>query len=293
MNCDCQLGRFDCEKRVRCFLGGYGALDELVKQVTPLIAVIVNRKLRSTSWREDREDVIQEVVAVLCKPPKLQTWLDKQDQGRGAPFCHWVAVVAANCTDEWIRKQKLTSSLPPGFDPDGKPDPGTGLNKEDEEQAKGLRETIRATVADCPRDWQLVFYMRWSYVEPTTADIQRAAGLSERAVFWRLREMYERINLNYGQPVSKELGKVVLVGILHPAGNYDYLAKSDQIKLNESINRLLATRPQEQQLAFYARYSPLALEAEAIGRVIDKDPAIVHDWIERLESEVSHLAHAT
>ena len=294
MICDCQTGRFDCEERVRFFLSGNtekgkAALDQLIEQVKPLIYGVVNRKLRSTPWWQDRDDVIQEVVTVLCKPRKLQTWLDKQDHGEGAPFCHWVAPVAVNCTNDWIRQQELTSSLPPGFDRDGKPD-AVGWLKEDEEQAKGLRETIRATVTEFPRDWQLVFCMKWSYVEPTIADIERAARLKERAVFWRLSKMYERIRLNYGQPISQELGKIVLVGIRHPAENYDCLSKPEQAKLNESINQLLAASPQSQQFAFYARYSPLALEAEAIGRIVDEDSGIVHDWLQRLESQASQFA---
>jgi hypothetical protein len=297
MICDCQLGHFDCEERVRCFLGrdaekGRGALDELIEKVNPLICGVVNRKLRNTSWWQDRGDVVQEIVAVLCNPRKVQTWLDKQDHGEGAPFCHWVAPVAVNCVNDWIKRQLLIPPRPSGSDGGDGPDESGGL-KEKEEQAKRLRETIRATLPEFPLDWQLVFCMKHSYVEPTIADIERAAGVKERAIFYRFDKMCNRIKCQYAEPISQELAKIVLVGTRHPVEKYDGLAKTDQVKLNESINQLLAACPQKEQFGFYARYSPLALEAEAIARLVDENAETIQAWLRRLETQVNHFSQAS
>jgi len=294
MICDCQLGCFDCEQRVRCFLGrnpdrGRIALNELIEKVKPLIWGVVNRKLRSTRWWQDRGDVVQEIIAALCNPHKMQTWLDKQDRGEGAPFCHWVAPVAVNCANDWIRRQKPISSLPPGFDRDDEPGTQGGLN----EQAVKLREAIRATLPEFPLDWRLVFCMKFSYVDPTVADIERSADLKERAVFYRLGKMYERIACHYADPISPELAKIVLVGTRHPVDDYDGLPQSDQVKLNQSINELLAACPIKERFAFYARYSPLALETGAIADQVDEGVETVCDWLRRLDTQVRQIAQTS
>lgn len=228
MNCDCQLDRFDCEARVRRFLGcdaekGRGALDELIAQVRPLICGVVNKKLFGTPWWQDRGDVVQEVVAVLCTPRKVQTWLDKQDRGDGAPFCHWVAPVAVNCVNNWIRAHLPPDPPPPSSS--GRYDGEVTPNKlgDDEEQAKALRQTIIATLREFPWDWQLVFCMKCSYVEPTLAEIEHAAGLKESTIFFRFKKMCLRIRCRYARPISNELGKISLVGVRHPVATFDRL----------------------------------------------------------------------
>ena len=295
MICDCQLGCFNCEQRVRCFLGdnpeqGRIALDELIEKVKPLICGVVNRKLRSTGWWQDRGDVVQGIIAILCNPDRMRPWLEKQDRGEGAPFCHWVAPVAVNGVNDWIRRQRPMPPLPPDFDPDDGPDPQGGLN----EQAAKLREVIRAALLEFPLDWRLIFCMKWSYVEPTIAVIMRSTGLSERTVFYRLGKMYERISCRYTDPISPELAKIVLVGTRHPVAEYNGLPKPAQVKLNGAINQLLAACPPlKQQFAFFSRYSPLALEVGAIAHQVGEDEQAVRDWLCRLETQIRELTQTS
>ena len=243
-------------------------------------------------WSQDQEDVVHEVITVLCKPHKLRTWLDKQDRGEGAPFCHWVAPVAVNCLNDWIRGRDDPPQTPPDFDCCDGRDAASGL-REKEELAKKLRETIRAVLFEFPWESQLVFCMRWSYLEPTIADIERAADRKERTVFYRLDKIYERIKCQYAEPISPDLAKIVLVCARHPVAGYDRLPESDQAALNQSINRFLAARPLKEQFAFYATCSPLALEAAAIANQVDEGKETVEGWLRALTEQIAHLRQTT
>ena len=102
-------------------------LDELIEKMRPLIWGVVNRRCQG---RQDREDAFQNVVAVLCRPDKIRTWFNRQQRGDGAPFCHWVAVVAVHVV--------VLLLLLPGFDPQDRATVPGELTQQ--EQAARLRE---------------------------------------------------------------------------------------------------------------------------------------------------------
>ena len=132
------------------------ARDELIEKVEPLIWGVVNHRLRSTRSWQDRGDVFQEIVAVLCNRHKLQGWLDRQDEGTGAAFCHWVAVVAGHVVIDWIGHRTPPVTLPPEV-VGSVDEPGAKVGLK--EQAAKLREVINATLLEEKLDWRLVFCM--------------------------------------------------------------------------------------------------------------------------------------
>lgn len=293
MICDCQLGHFNCETRVRCFLEGNRdssgtALDELIEKVRPLIWGVVNRRLRSTQWWQDRGDVVQEVIAKLCNPSKIRTWLNEQERGRGAPFCHWVAPVAVNCVNDWLKKQRPVSSFPPGFEEQDRVASQDGLT----EQAARLRQTIRSVLAEFELEWRLVYCMKFSYFEPAIADIADAQDIANETVHFRVKRIHKSIAARYSEPISPELARVALTGTRHPVEGFEQLQKPEKTRLNASIIQLLKDRPAKEQFAFYARYSPLALNHDTIAEQVGEERGTVCAWLRRIESQIGRLLDA-
>lgn len=285
MRCDCQLGRFDCEEKVRRFLGVHresagadlAARDELIERMGPLIERAINRRLQG-NWRKYQADAIQNTYAKLCNPQKIQTWLDRQDRQAGAPFCHWVAVVAFH--------EAINVTPPPPPPPPGPRPPGDDpmLESERREQATKLRDTIRAALREFPLEWGLAYYMKCSYLKPRISDIASAVGIAEETVHWRVREMNKRIRSRYAEPIPPEVGNVAFPGTRHPVEDFDRLEPAKRKRLNEQINQLLAARSIQEQFALYARYSPLALGVDAIAVQVGGDSETVRKWLRQIET---------
>lgn len=172
MICDCQRNILNCEENVRRFLGvgrqdgsiDLAARDELIENMTPLIERIIASKLQN-QWRQDRANVVQETYLKLCDPAKVRTWLESSKR---TWFCHWVAVVAYNTAIDWIRRSDAVSL--------GKADALPGATNSQtardlQEQAEELRRAIIAATSEFELEWQLVFCMKFSYFEPSVADI--------------------------------------------------------------------------------------------------------------------------
>ena len=181
MICDCQRNILNCEENVRRFLGvgrqdgsiDLAARDELIENMTPLIERIIASKLQN-QWRQDRANVVQETYLKLCDPAKVRTWLESSKR---TWFCHWVAVVAYNTAIDWIRRSDAVSL--------GKADALPGATNSQtardlQEQAEELRRAIIAATSEFELEWQLVFCMKFSYFEPSVADIAARSGYPRR-----------------------------------------------------------------------------------------------------------------
>lgn len=285
--CDCERQLFDCEQRVRRFLGAdqdaapmdLRARDELMEKTRPLIERIVSSKLQGRS-RQDREDAVQEIFLKLCDPAKLRTWVNSEKR---TWFCHWAVVVAIHCVIDGIRRS-ARSRGEELEEPERRNDPPTqsGLA----EEAKKLRDAITTALSEFELDWQLVFCMKYSYVQPCISEIGRTAKISDEAVFFRLRKIKERIVRRFGEVPSPDLAKIALVGTRHPLGDVERMEPAVRDQMNQSVTRVLAVRPVKEQYAFYMRYSPLAVDADFLAAQVGESRETVCCWLEQIEKEI-------
>jgi len=285
--CDCEEGRFDCEGLVRRFLraesgssAGQAALAELLEKHRPLIQRIVNRRLWAPQWRQSRQDVFQEVMLKLCNPEKLATWLLNPRRSR---FCHWVAVVTARVVIDFLRKQ-LCPREEVAHD---EHDPQT--TAETAELATRLRQKLIAALAEFDLGWRLVFYMRFSYLEPSIPTIARAAGIAGETVHFRIGQMKRRLAKRCAKLLGVELSKLTPVGAHHPVKAFDRLEKPEQRQLNQRINELVQAWPLKERLAFYMKYSPLAVSPQEIARQLGESHETIAQQLERIEAEIREL----
>ena len=295
MMCDCQSGFFDCEARVRRFLrdaekesgDGRAARNDLIMKITPLVKSAVSLKLRGNRWQQQQQaDAVQETITKLCARRTLRTWLESP---RRTWFCHWAVVAASrNAIDVYRgRSRSREVGATPG-DLDGKPE-NPPPAAEVREQAERLCEGINTTLREFELGWQLVFYMRYSYMEPAISTIASAADISEESVFFRLRRMRQSIAERCIEFLSPDVSKIALTGTRHPVEGFDRLEKSDRDLVNGAINDLLLDKPFEEQLAFYMKYSPLAPTIDAIAAQLGEKSDTVFDWLDRIETQIKRL----
>jgi len=291
MTCDCQRDIFNCEENVRRFLGvgrrdgsmDLSARDELMEKVTPLVERIVNRKFQGI-WRQDRENVAQEVFLKLCDPAKLRTWLESP---RRTWFCHWAAVVASHTAIEWIRRSGAASV--------GCVDALAGTSGSDtaldlREQAEALRATIIVALSEFDLEWRLVFYMKYSYLKPCISDIARGAGMAEETVFFRLRKIKEALRQRCESLISPAVAKVALAGTRHPVDWFDRLESAQRDQINRDSIAILASCPIKQQLAFHMKYSPPAVAADVIAAQVGEEEGTVLNWLVGIEAQIRRIA---
>jgi DNA-directed RNA polymerase specialized sigma24 family protein len=299
--CGCQRYVFNCQENVRRFLGTNqreGSLDlparnELIEQITPLIRGAVSRILKGTLI-QDQEDVIQEAFLKLCDPAKLRSWFTNVDRSW---FCYWAVVVAQHTAFDWARIFSSPSQVHRDLPPDefeGGRAPGGDDGPTDEEllgRAERLRKAFVASLSKSPLEWQLVFCMRWSYFDPSTADIVRAVQTPERTVFFRLRRVLEDVARRCEGDLSREVAEARLIGTLHPlvdAGYYAWpQARRDQV--NDGIRTMLAARPLKEQLVSYLKYSPLAPPPDELAAHVQEDGKTVRSWLANIEAAISRL----
>jgi DNA-directed RNA polymerase specialized sigma24 family protein len=290
MICDCQLNLFNCEEKVRRFLGAgrpdgsmdLAARDELIEKMTPLVERIVASKLQGR-WRQDRACAVQDTFLKLCDPAKLRTWLENPKR---TWFCHWVAVVASHAAIDWVRRPDSASvggvDILPGA-------ASTHASVELQELAERLRTEIIAGLFEFKWEWQLVFCMKFSYLEPSVSDIAHAVNVSEEAVFFRLRKIKERIACRCESLLSPAVAKAALVGTCHPVDGFNRLEPARRDQVNAAIRGLLAARPLKEQYAFSMKYSPLAVSPDLLAAQLQEDENTVRGWLATIEKEIQHL----
>jgi RNA polymerase sigma factor (sigma-70 family) len=277
--------RLNCEENVRRFLGvgrhdgsmDLAARDELMRQMMPRIERIVSSKLQGR-WRQDRENVVQETFLKLCDPAKVRTWLESPKR---TWFCHWAVVVAYHTAIDWIRRHSHFEPL----DADEKSQSPLDL----QEQAEALRKAIIAALSEFELEWQLVFCMKFSYLEPCISDIVYSVKVCEKTVFNRLGETKERVARRCASLLSTAVAKVALVGTFHPVDGYDRLAQARRDQINDAIRTIVTARPLEEQLTFYMKYSPLAASLDELAAQVREDKDTVRGWLVRIEEEIKHL----
>ena len=290
MTCECQRNIFTCEENVRRFLGvgrrdgsmDLAARDELMENMTPLIERVVGSKLQG-KWRQDRASVVQETFLKLCDPAKIRTWMESPKR---TWFCHWVVVVAYHTAIDWIRHSDSASLgavdvLPAATSPQMP----HGL----EEQAEELRQAIIAALSEFELEWQLVFCMKFSYLEPCVSEIARAVKVAEETVFFRLRKIKERVACRCASLLSPAVAKVALVGTCHPVDGFDRLERDRRDRINDAIITMLIARPLKEQLAFYMKYSPLAASLDVLAARVREDKNTVRGWLANIEGEIKRM----
>jgi hypothetical protein len=101
--------------------------------------------------------------------------------------------------------------------------------------------------------------------------------------------MKERVAGRCASLLSPAVAKVSLVGTCHPVDGFDRLEQNERDRMNESIRMMLATRPLNEQFAFYMTYSPLAAAPELLATRIGVDQETVRGWLANLEGEIKAL----
>ncbi len=292
-SCECQLGQFDCESLVRQFLavdrdgGGLDqeAMGKLIEKLEPNVRLAVSRILRPFGLGRLVDDAVQETLLKLCRPEKTRTWWEASPRPR---FCVWVYVVAANTARDLLRKETGGPEIVADCSHIAADEPG------DEQGAGDARRQLRGLIirrlAQLPVDWQLVFYMRFAYTEPSTAEVASALGVSEETVFYRLREIKKRVARHCPLLSVPGIEDQAPVGRLHPFPGFDTLPRAKQAAVNLSINgKVLAPRPLPEKLAFYMRYSPLAVEVHEMAPILQETQDRVNQWLVAMEGEIRAL----
>jgi DNA-directed RNA polymerase specialized sigma24 family protein len=288
MICDCQRNIFNCEENVRRFLSignpdgsvDLAARDELLAKMTPLVERIVGRTLQGR-WRQDQASVVQETLLKLCDRAKIRTWLESPNRPW---FCYWVAVVAVNTAREWIRHAGptlggSTEVLPAAVSPQTP----QGLQR----QAEELRKAIIAALSEFEVEWQLVFCMKFSYLDPSITDIANTVKVPERTIFFRLHKIKERIACRCTSLLSPAVAKATIIGAFHPVEGFQRLGRSLRDRINDAIRRILTAYPIEHQLAFYIKYSPLSASSDEIAAQLREEANTVRGWFTNIDAEIN------
>jgi RNA polymerase sigma factor (sigma-70 family) len=163
---------------VRRYLAGdRGAGDELAERFQPLVGRIVQRVL-GPRRREEWEDARQAVFLRLFG--RLSSW-----RGR-APFCKWLAVVAARRAIDFIRAPDPAGPLPAEEPADRRPAPAD----------LETRECIARAVAAFPPEWRTAFEL---VAQGTPREeVARRLGRSVRTVHYWLAEMRDQLARRLG-----------------------------------------------------------------------------------------------
>jgi hypothetical protein len=188
---------------------------------------------------------------------------------------------------DWFRNRERIGE---GILSDDSPDRSNrepAWEKEQEEEAERLRNTINATLSEFPLDWQLCFFMRFSYLDPRISEIADAAGVAAETVFFRLNKIKKGILNKHKGLIPKDLARVTLVGTMHPVKGFCGIEPMRQNRINDCINQLLRSRSDKEKLAFYARYSPLALDVDALASRLSEPGDTVRAGLEQIGEEIA------
>lgn len=259
------------------------ARDELIAQALPIIEKVV-RKMFSDIPREI-EDAVQETVVKLCDKGKLRQWYERQPR---PPFCAWVAVVAGHTTVDLFRarfksKQPLPADI--GLSRESLPD-AAALQQE---LAAQFRAKLLESLLFFPTHYLLVFFMNFSYLDATSEEIAASVGVSRRTVFYRCREILDRIAPTCKEFLHADLERCPFEGTRHPLPGFENLTKEEQEKVNQRIHDFLRTYPLEQGTAFYMKYSVLALKEEEIARLLKQPVTRIHQYLNSLEEQIRRM----
>jgi DNA-directed RNA polymerase specialized sigma24 family protein len=287
MICGCQHNLFNCEENVRRFLGvdhpdgsmDLAARDELLEKMRPLIEQIHRNKLRG--WRrQDQDDAIQTTFTKLCNPAKMRTWWESP---RRAKFCCWVAVIASHDAIDVLSHPRPPPDPPDSEGPDDPIDPM--------EQAEALRKAIINVLSKSELKLQLVFCMKYSYLDPCVADIAHAARVAERTVFNKLREIKEHIAHAVEHLASIDVARATLIGTRrYPLKGFEQLERARRDQINGAVVAMLATHPIKELLAFYTTYSPLAASLDEIATQVREHKDTVYGWLANIEEEIKRMS---
>lgn len=167
----------DCNDRIGLYLAGnQDACNEMIPNLTPLIAAIVRRILRS-SIPHDHEDAVQEVLWKVFN--RLDVWRGE------CPFCNWVQIVAARhaITLNIAQTRKIrTVSLPPGDIAGSPPDTSS----------RDLGDCPEKVLAKVPAKWRQVFDLIYKE-ERLRKDVAEIVGQPLRTIDDWLAKMREQI----------------------------------------------------------------------------------------------------
>ena len=246
----------------------------------PIIQRVAHRICQQWWSRpEGVEDGVHETVLKLCQKERLRQWLQRHSR---PPFCVWVSVVAARTTVDVLRDRARRKLLPPEMEVPGGP-------MQQEEWAARLRQQMVDVLSEFPLAYQLIFFMDFSYLEPTIEQIAASAGISRRTVFnWR-KEVLSRIAWRCKELLRAGIEKSPFVGIRHPRPDFESLDPAKRKKLNHQINEYLCSQPLPFKAAFYMKYSALALEEPEIARLVAYPPVTIRQWLTSLEEQIRHL----
>ncbi|MCS7305993.1 MAG: sigma-70 family RNA polymerase sigma factor [Thermoguttaceae bacterium] len=257
------------------------ARDELIAKVLPTLQGVVRRLCQWRGRPDLMEDAVQETVLKLCDKQRLRQWYGRQPR---PPFCAWAAVVAAHTAIDVVRDRWKSKVAPVAQEVPTEAFPGGPVQQR--ELAARFRAVALEAVSEFPLDHQLVFFMEFSYLEPTIEQIAASAGISRRTVFdWR-GKMLGRIAWRCQQLLAMGLDTHPLGGPLHPVAGFDRLDKAHQKGHNARIHDLLCTQPMPQKTAFYMKYSALALNASEISQLLNHPVETITQWITNLEEQI-------
>ena len=294
MLCECQRNIFNCEENVQRFLGvgrhdgsmDLAARDELIANLTPLIERIVSSKLQG-KWRQDRPSVVQETFLKLCDPAKLRTWLESPSE-RGSATGSWLSPITPPSTGFAIPiplpwAQSIYCPQPPVrrrlTDCTNKP--------------RNFARRSSPQLSEFELEWQLVFCMKYSYLEPCISDIARAVKVAKETVFFRLKKIKARVACRCAALLSPAVAKAALVGICHPVDGFDRFERDRRDQINDAIRTMLTTRPLKEQFIFYMKYSPLAAEPDLLAVRVGEDKDTVRGWLVDMEEEIKRLCKSS
>lgn len=173
--CDCPPQ--DCAESQRNALAGDGrATAELIRKFTPLVGAVTRRVL-GEGLHAEWDDARQEALLSIFRG--LNRW-----SGR-APFCKWVAVVAARraITYKQYARRHRERSRP--LAPDAEPDPRPLT------LTQGIKECIEQSFERLPEEHRRIYDLMIEGKK--REEIAEALGLSVRSVYSRVMTVREQL----------------------------------------------------------------------------------------------------
>ena len=292
MQRDCNQCGLDCTGVVQRYLDAgtdhasrQKARNRLLENIHPLIERVVQQAIWNKSFRELRHDAVQNTIVKLCDPAKVRTWFDNP---RRARFCCWAAVVARYCAIDVLRSAKPTGTQPP----DGNL-PSVALNPvqlaEQKELSKKIRKAARGCLAEFPVAWQLVFFMRYSYLKPTIAEIMDAVGRKDSAIHDQHNAILQKVRAYVSSRELFQAASAPLVGGRHPLKNYELLDREQQKTANRDINSTLLGFTVKEQAVFYMKYSPLTEDDATMAKQFALPEKEVREILQRIKGKLRDL----
>ncbi len=162
----------------RLRLGDLAALEEIMDRYGPYSAKILEAFLGRSMTREDLEEALSDVFVAL--------W-NSRDRIEGEDLRPYLAAIARNMARQRLRRRRPEEPLPEEeILLDGAPGPETLA--ETAETAAELRRAVNGL----PEEERALF-LRFYYLEQTTAEIAAATGENEATLRSRLRRGREKL----------------------------------------------------------------------------------------------------